>query len=192
MSLFVTPTTDLSGPSKPAPTSEQLFGVSFTTINTGYAVGSNGTIIRISNGGTDWFKDSSGLSQIFNAVSFANTRIGVIVGNGGSILRTTTGGTISVAVDLQTFIPQHFTLDQNYPNPFNPSTNISFSVDTKSHMSLQVFDILGREVATVFSGALSAGSYTKQWNAEGFPSGVYFYRLQAGSLSETKKLLLLK
>ena len=93
---------------------------------------------------------------------------------------------------FRNFLVLNLKLDQNYPNPFNPSTNISFSVGTFSHTSLRVFDVLGREVATVFSGTLSAGSYTKQWNAEGSPSGVYFYHLQAGPLSETKKLLLLK
>ena len=175
-----------------APTSEQLFGVSFATIDSGWAVGSNGTIIRTTNGGANWLKDSSGLTQALNVVSFADSRIGIIVGDGGTILRTATGGTVSVPADLQPSLPEHFTLDQNYPNPFNPSTNISFSVGTFSHTSLRVFDVLGREVTTVFSGTLSAGSYTKQWNAEGFPSGVYLYRLQSGSLSETKKLLLIK
>jgi photosystem II stability/assembly factor-like uncharacterized protein len=175
-----------------APTSEQLFGVSFPTIDSGCAVGSNGTIIRTSDGGANWLRDSSGLSQIFNAVSFANSRIGIIVGDGGTILRTTPGGTVSAGRNVQASIPKYFTLGQNYPNPFNPSTTISFSVGTYSHASLRVFNVLGQEVATVFSGTLSAGSYTKQWNAEKFPSGVYFYQLQDGSLSETRKLLLIK
>jgi Secretion system C-terminal sorting domain len=89
-------------------------------------------------------------------------------------------------------VPLVFSLHQNYPNPFNPTTTITFSVGTQSHTSLRVYDMLGREMAMIVSEELPAGMYARQWNAETFPSGVYFYRLQAGSFTETKKLLLLK
>ncbi|MGD0339701.1 MAG: T9SS type A sorting domain-containing protein [Bacteroidota bacterium] len=89
-------------------------------------------------------------------------------------------------------LPSKFNLAQNYPNPFNPSTTISFNLPSKSFVSLKVFDALGREVATIVSEELSAGSYTRQWNAAGIPSGIYFYRLQAGNYTETKKLVLLR
>jgi len=85
-----------------------------------------------------------------------------------------------------------FSLCQNYPNPFNPATTISFTLPSRSFVSLKVSDGLGREVATIVSGEMSAGSYSKQWDASGLPSGVYFYRLQAGSFTETKKLILLR
>jgi hypothetical protein len=86
-----------------------------------------------------------------------------------------------------------FALNQNYPNPFNPTTNISFSIPSKSFVSLKVFDLLGREVATLVSEEMLAGNHSRQWNAINIPSGVYFYRLQAGSsYNETKKLILLK
>lgn len=88
--------------------------------------------------------------------------------------------------------PTTYELYQNYPNPFNPSTNISFNLQTKSFVSLKVFDVLGREVATIVSEEMSAGNYSKQWNVTNMPSGVYFYRLQAGSYIQTKKLVLLK
>ena len=88
--------------------------------------------------------------------------------------------------------PSEFILYQNYPNPFNPSTKISFSLPAQSFVFLKIFDINGREVATIISEELSAGIYSRQWDAKGFSSGVYFYRLQAGSLIEMKKLLLLK
>jgi hypothetical protein len=96
--------------------------------------------------------------------------------------------------------PKVFSLQQNYPNPFNPSTRISFDLPSKSFVSLKIFDLIGREVATLVSEELSAGSYAKQWNATRLPSGVYFYRLQArqtsggqtGSFIDTKKLILLK
>ena len=89
-------------------------------------------------------------------------------------------------------IPQTFSLAQNYPNPFNPSTTISFSLPSQSFVSLKVFDIVGREVATIVSEEMPAGAYTRQWNAAKMSSGIYFYRLQAGSYTQTKKLVLLK
>ena len=76
----------------------------------------------------------------------------------------------------------HFSLDQNYPNPFNPATIISFSLPSKSFVSLRVFDALGREVSTLVSEELSGGTYTRQWNAAALPSGVYFYRLVANAI----------
>ena len=89
-------------------------------------------------------------------------------------------------------IPKGYALSQNYPNPFNPSTTISFSLPSKSFVSLKVFDLIGRDVATIVSEEMSAGSYSKQWNAANMSSGIYFYRLQVGSFTQTKKLVLLR
>ena len=94
--------------------------------------------------------------------------------------------------NITTDLPTHFSLDQNYPNPFNPATTISFSLPSQSFVSLKVFDALGREVAGLISEEFPAGSYLQQWTAAGLPSGVYFYRLQAGLFTETKKLVLLR
>jgi hypothetical protein len=89
-------------------------------------------------------------------------------------------------------LSRSYCLNQNYPNPFNPSTTISFNLRSRSFVSLKVFDLIGREVATIVSEEMQAGSYSRQWNAFDLPSGVYFYRLQAGLFAETKKLILLK
>ncbi len=89
-------------------------------------------------------------------------------------------------------IPFKFTLNQNYPNPFNPSTTISFSLESKSFLTLKIFDIVGREVATLVNEELPAGTYSRQWSAANMSSGVYFCRLQSRSFSETKKLILLR
>lgn len=89
-------------------------------------------------------------------------------------------------------LPRIFQLDQNYPNPFNPTTTISFSIPTRSFVSLKVYDLLGREVAVVLSEELVAGKHERQWEAENLPSGVYFYRLQAATFVDTKKLVLLR
>jgi hypothetical protein len=89
-------------------------------------------------------------------------------------------------------VPGQFALAQNYPNPFNPSTTFSFTIPSAGMVTLTVTDGLGRNVVTIVSQQLDAGTYTRQWNAAGMPSGVYFYRLQSGAMTETKKLMLLK
>lgn len=89
-------------------------------------------------------------------------------------------------------LPREFTLSQNYPNPFNPSTSIEFAVPRSTLVSLKIYDILGREVTTLVNSIQTIGIHTIQWKADGFSSGVYICRMQAGSFSETKKLVLLR
>ncbi len=89
-------------------------------------------------------------------------------------------------------VPQRYSLDQNYPNPFNPSTSIGFAIPERNRVSLKIFDILGQQVADLVNEDRAPGSYVVRWNAHGLASGTYFYRLQAGSYTEMKKLLLLK
>jgi ligand-binding sensor domain-containing protein len=97
-----------------------------------------------------------------------------------------------VTTDPSTDVPAHCSLEQNYPDPFNPSTTISFSLPGRSYVSLKVYDIMGREVATILSEELPAGHYARTWNAARVSSGVYFYRMQAGAFNQTKKFVLLK
>lgn len=89
-------------------------------------------------------------------------------------------------------IPNGYSLLQNYPNPFNPSTNITFSIGVKSFVSLKIFDQIGNEVATIINNELPAGSHTRQWYPDNIASGVYFYRIQAGEFTSTKKLVLIR
>ena len=89
-------------------------------------------------------------------------------------------------------MPTKDRLAQNYPNPFNPTTTISYNLAKKTLARLVVFDILGREIATLVDEQKEAGSYSVEWNASHISSGVYFYRLQTGSSIETKKLVVLK
>ena len=105
---------------------------------------------------------------------------------------TITVNAVTGVKDISQTIPETFNLMQNYPNPFNPSTTISFSLPSKSFVSLKIFDVIGNEIATIVNQELSAGNYTKQWNAENMSSGVYYYQLKAGNFSETKKLVLLR
>lgn len=89
-------------------------------------------------------------------------------------------------------MPKRFLLEQNYPNPFNPSTTINFSVPNTSDVSLKVFDVLGKEVATLVEGQMSEGHYTATFNASALASGLYFYTLRSGNSVETKKMMLMK
>jgi hypothetical protein len=89
-------------------------------------------------------------------------------------------------------LPNVILISQNYPNPFNAQTMISFSLPQASHVSVEVFDLLGRSVATLLDGDLKAGYHEVDWNAKEQPSGMYFYRIQAGEFSEAKKMTLLK
>ena len=90
-------------------------------------------------------------------------------------------------------IPEGFALEQNYPNPFNPSTLIEFSIPQTGFVSLRVFEVTGKEIAVIVNESKTAGNYSISWNAEGFPSGVYFYRLTLdGQYSLEKKMALVK
>ena len=89
-------------------------------------------------------------------------------------------------------VPSSLLLEQNYPNPFNPTTAISYQLPTSNYVSLEIFDVLGREVAMLVNGLEQAGSYTVSWEAANMPSGIYYYRLTAGNFSETRKMILMK
>ena len=89
-------------------------------------------------------------------------------------------------------LPNSFTLGQNYPNPFNPTTTIAYQVPATGLVTLEVFDLLGRSVSMLVNETISAGQYTVDFDAAELPSGVYLYRLTAGSNVETKKMLLMK
>jgi hypothetical protein len=99
---------------------------------------------------------------------------------------------IITSVDDQKSIPGAFSLFQNYPNPFNPVTHFQFSISELSIVHLQIYDILGREVAAIINERMTPGTYIREWNAGHFASGVYFYSLRAGNFSQTRKLILLK
>lgn len=94
--------------------------------------------------------------------------------------------------NINSNVPDNFSLSQNYPNPFNPQTKFKFSIKRNSFAELKIFDILGREVKTLVNENLKAGEYEVSFNAAGLPSGVYFYRLNADDFTQTKKMVLIK
>ncbi|MFH2004381.1 MAG: T9SS type A sorting domain-containing protein, partial [Bacteroidota bacterium] len=189
-------------------TTNSLLSVSFTDANTGTAVGYAGTILRTTNGGALWTSQTSGTTNELMGVSFTDANTGTAVGGWGTILRTTTGGVVWVNDD-QTEMPKRFLLEQNYPNPFNPVTTIEYHIPVSSHVLLKVFDLLGREVATLVNEAKAVGVHTVHFDASGLAGGVYFYRIsvspsvtrdlvptsrdgQAGNYVEARKLVLLR
>ena len=106
---------------------------------------------------------------------------------------------VSVEENKFSNIPSSYSLSQNYPNPFNPTTTIKYSIPVETrhasslqHVTLKIYDMLGREITTLVNETKSPGSYEVKFNGSTLPSGIYFYRLQCGDYSETKKLVLLK
>lgn len=126
--------------------------------------------------------------------SFTFTRIptaAVFDPNNNIVLKVAT--TVEVTgIRREDLAAVRYELDQNYPNPFNPTTHLRFTIADFRFTTLKVYDALGKEVATLVNGEMNPGRYTVQWDAGNMPSGVYFYRLQAGQFAETKKLVLMK
>jgi parallel beta-helix repeat protein len=92
----------------------------------------------------------------------------------------------------QAALPKEIVLNQNYPNPFNPSTTVEFSIHQSNFVTLKIYNILGEEVATLVSERLAAGKHAFKWDANGLASGMYLYKIQAGDLVQTKKMMLLR
>jgi predicted GH43/DUF377 family glycosyl hydrolase len=99
---------------------------------------------------------------------------------------------VDIDGNVQNNLIREFELSQNYPNPFNPSTTIEFDLPRTGEVSLKIFNILGEEVATLLSASLLSGSYSVNWDASVYASGVYLYRLQAGEYIETRKMVLMQ
>ena len=89
-------------------------------------------------------------------------------------------------------VVETYSLSQNYPNPFNPTTTIKYSIPKLSFVTIKIYDVLGSEVTTLVNEEKSVGNYELTWNAANLSSGVYFYRFQAGSFVQTRKMILLK
>ena len=94
--------------------------------------------------------------------------------------------------DEEAGLPMTYKLEQNYPNPFNPSTIIKFAVPERSMVQIKIYDILGSEIVTLVNEEMEMGWYEKVFNASGYASGMYIYRMQAGDYISTKKMLLVK
>ena len=106
--------------------------------------------------------------------------------------------TIQVVIDVVTGVeeenslPTVYSLYNNYPNPFNPATTIKYDIPEQSYVTIKIYNIVGEEVVTLLNEEQNAGRYQIQWNATQLASGVYFYRIQAGQFSDTKKMIMMK
>lgn len=115
------------------------------------------------------------------------------VGEVGAVMfdiRSVWGTSWTKQINLTTIAAASAGLQQNYPNPFNPSTKIRFALPSDGKVSLRVFDLLGREIQTLVNDFMTAGAHEVSFDAGGLPSGLYFYRLDAGGKSTVKKMLL--
>ena len=190
-------------------TTADLYGVSFSDANNGTAVGMFGTTLRTTDGGTIWTLQTA-TSYNLESVSFTDANNGTAVGEAGTILRTTNGGATFVGDENNLSLPKGFVLEQNFPNPFNPNTNIQYAVSNPANgtgrqfVSLKIYDMLGREVATLVNEEKEPGIYRAEFNTQdyqlasgisakgGYASGVYLVRPEAGSYVETRKMGFLK
>ncbi|MBI5471817.1 MAG: T9SS type A sorting domain-containing protein [Ignavibacteriae bacterium] len=96
------------------------------------------------------------------------------------------------SVSQTSTLPHAMSLSQNYPNPFNPNTTIEWSVPSESRVTLTIYNMIGQEVNTLVNHTMDAGTYRTTWDASDFPTGMYFYRLQIGDKSETRKMVYLR
>jgi hypothetical protein len=149
----------------------------------------NGAFLSVDKGVT-WTPFNSGIPANTRIWSLALSSNGIFAGTSSGIWFTS--AQTHVGIDREIAVPLTFSLKQNYPNPVNTSTTISFSIPAKSFVSLKIYDQQGRAVATIMAEEIPAGQYTRKWEAANLSNGIYFYRLQAGSYSETKKLFLMR
>ena len=123
--------------------------------------------------------------------------MGWFTGEEGTILTYYNDEPSSIETEEFDYTILNYSLSNNYPNPFNPNTKIKYSIPQNvrretGNVSLKIYDVLGREVATLVNEEKPAGEYEVEFNAANLPSGIYFYQLKAGQFSETKKMVLLK
>jgi photosystem II stability/assembly factor-like uncharacterized protein len=185
----------------PRITPQKLFAVRMLNAANAIAVGDSGVFLRSVDGGLNWMQEVSGTSSALYAIASTNADRTTIVGEGGTVFGQIQGAVTAIEQDRSfQSLPDQMVLGQNYPNPFNPRTTISFQITSSdgfegsatSLVTLKILDLLGREVATLVDERMEAGFHTAVWNASGFATGVYFYRLRSGNNVLTRKLLLLK
>jgi len=148
-----------------------------------------GHLYRSTDNGANWQEFDSGITGTPRGALISPTGYGYAASTSG-FFRTTS--LLTALEPLPGSLPTGFELAQNYPNPFNPATNIGFRIAKAGFVSLKVYDVAGREGATLVAENLAAGSYQYTWNAGSLASGVYYYRLSAGPEVQTRKMLLVK
>jgi hypothetical protein len=154
-------------------------------------LGKYGKMFQSMDFGDTWKELSTPVNISLNDVAFYGPEIGYAVGDSGTILYTSNGGVTAVEGN-QTNVPVSFELAQNFPNPFNPVTTIRYQLQKTGFVTLKVYDLIGREVATLVNEEKPAGRYEVKFDGTNLSSGIYFYRIRAGNFIDTKKFVLLK
>jgi len=169
-------------------------------------VGANSGVYVFKRSGTSWAQeakllpsDGDSLDQFGGSVSISGDSavVGAVFnddnGRWSGSAYLFEGFTSPIGVERERArIPTEFSLSQNHPNPFNPETTIEFTLPVRSDVNLIVYNLRGEEVTRLLNGTMPAGNHKVTWNPSNFPSGIYFYRLQAGDFVQTKKMVLLK
>ncbi|MCX7878797.1 MAG: YCF48-related protein [Ignavibacteria bacterium] len=176
----------------PYPETELNYSVCFTSQSTGYCGGTTGYIYKTTNGGFNWYRQVFPGTSFRNDFWFANDSLGWSVGGGGAIYKTTNGGTYVSLELISNEIPLKHSIEKIYPNPFNPETNIIFEVAYEDEIKITIYDITGREVASIIQNKFSPGRYNIKFNAGSLSSGVYFCKLSSLQVSITKTIMLVK
>jgi hypothetical protein len=157
-----------------------------------FAFGNGGELFCTKNDGDIWMNASSGLPVAGTLADIAFDALGhAYVADANGVYKSTEIFT-GVQVDDAREMPKRYVLAQNFPNPFNPTTVINYELPVVSEVKLIVYDILGRQKAVLVDDRKGPGRYEERFDASDLASGVYFYRIQAGSFSQTRKLLLLR
>jgi photosystem II stability/assembly factor-like uncharacterized protein len=176
-----------------SPTTAALVGVAFLPGTNSAWMASGTTSYRSTNNGSNWFAQSQyPFGGSLTHLSFVDTTYGWAVTGSGEILKYQPPGTVGVEETPGDLAPTTVFLEQNYPNPFNPTTHVGFRISAFGFVSLKVYDLLGREVATLINGTFPAGEHAVSFDASGLPSGVYYYQLRYGNSIMTRKMVLLQ
>jgi hypothetical protein len=161
-----------------------------TSGNSLFAGTGGGGVYLTSNNGASWSHVNEGLGGIIYSLTIADGDLYAGT-HGSSVWRRPLSEMITSAERISGEHPSVYALSRNYPNPFNPTTKIHFTIVNRHLTRVNVFDLLGRTVATLVNEVKAPGTYTVEFDGSDLPSGVYFYRLQAGNFAQTRKMMLL-
>ncbi|MBI5404196.1 MAG: T9SS type A sorting domain-containing protein [Ignavibacteriae bacterium] len=148
-------------------------------------------IYKSTNLGVNWIQRNEGFPAGTALHVLYKTQYYVFAGGPSGLWRRNLQNVLLVNTNTEN-IPEKFSLSQNYPNPFNPSTNIKFRIKNNKYTTLKIYDVLGKEVATLVNEKLKPGEYEVTFDGSELPSGVYFYKLTTDDFTETKKMLMIK